>query len=103
MAARRWRWAETSISCATGPMPTGLKRAIRSRRRTKRIAPRAGEDRYPNNTLAPKNGGSNMDLKFSKVARKGPVTIVTLSRPEVYNALHIEAHFELNKVFDDFA
>ena len=43
-----------------------------------------------------------MDLKFSKVTRKGPVTIVTLSRPEVYNALHIDAHFELNKVFDDF-
>src|SRR5499425_3028326 len=44
-----------------------------------------------------------MELKFSKVTRKGPVTIVTLSRPEVYNALHIEAHFELNKVFDDFS
>ncbi len=44
-----------------------------------------------------------MDLKFSKVTRKGPITIVTLSRPEVYNALHIDAHFELNKVFDDFA
>jgi len=44
-----------------------------------------------------------MDLKFSKVTRKGPITIVTLSRPEVYNALHIDAHFELNKVFDDFS
>ena len=43
-----------------------------------------------------------MELKFSKVTRKGPITIVTLARPEVYNALHIEAHFELNKVFDDF-
>ena len=43
-----------------------------------------------------------MDLKFSKVTRKGPITIVTLSRPEVYNALHIDAHFELNQVFDDF-
>ncbi len=43
-----------------------------------------------------------MDLKFSKVTRKGPITIVTLSRPEVYNALHTDAHFELNKVFDDF-
>src|SRR3978361_2566115 len=43
-----------------------------------------------------------MDLKFSTVTRKGPVTIITLSRPEVYNALHIDAHFELNKVFDDF-
>jgi len=47
--------------------------------------------------------GSNMDLKFSKVTRKGPITIITLSRPEVYNALHIDAHFELNKVFDDFS
>ena len=44
-----------------------------------------------------------MDLKFSQVRRKGPITTVTLSRPEVYNALHIEAHFELDKVFDDFA
>src|SRR4029077_7933486 len=47
--------------------------------------------------------GGTMDLKFSKVTRKGPITIVTLSRPEVYNALHIDAHFELNKVFDDFS
>ena len=39
-----------------------------------------------------------MDLKFSKVTRKGPITIITLNRPEVYNALHIDAHFELNKV-----
>src|SRR6202048_4581435 len=50
-----------------------------------------------------KSTGANMDLKFSKVTRKGPITIVTLSRPEVYNALHIDAHFELNKVFDDFS
>src|SRR5580704_8029524 len=44
-----------------------------------------------------------MDLKFSVVTRKGPITIVTLSRPEVYNALHTDAHFELNRVFNDFA
>src|ERR1700716_2123082 len=50
-----------------------------------------------------KSGGSDMELKFSKVTRKGPITIITLSRPEVYNALHIDAHFELNKVFDDFS
>src|SRR5258708_3148331 len=49
------------------------------------------------------NTGANMDLKFSEVTRKGPITIITLSRPEVYNALHIDAHFELNKVFDDFS
>jgi len=47
--------------------------------------------------------GANMDLKFSVVTRKGAITIVTLSRPEVYNALHTDAHFELNKVFDDFS
>src|SRR3954464_6907712 len=47
--------------------------------------------------------GANMDLKFSKVTRKGAITIVTLSRPEVYNALHTDAHFELHDVFDDFA
>jgi enoyl-CoA hydratase/carnithine racemase len=50
-----------------------------------------------------KTTGANMELKFSKVTRNGPVTTVTLSRPEVYNALHIDAHFELNRVFDDFA
>lgn len=44
-----------------------------------------------------------MELNFSKVERNGPITVVTLSRPEVYNALHTDAHFELNKVFDDFS
>ena len=44
-----------------------------------------------------------MDLQFSEVTRKGPITIVTLSRPDVYNALHTDAHFELDQVFDDFA
>jgi enoyl-CoA hydratase/carnithine racemase len=44
-----------------------------------------------------------MDLQFCNVTRKGAVTIVTLSRPEVYNALHTDAHFELHRVFDAFA
>ncbi len=44
-----------------------------------------------------------MSLKYSKVTRKGPITIVTLNRPEVYNALHTDAHFELHDVFNDFA
>jgi enoyl-CoA hydratase/carnithine racemase len=44
-----------------------------------------------------------MDLKFSRVVRKGAVTVITLSRPEVMNALHSDAHFELHQVFDDFA
>jgi crotonobetainyl-CoA hydratase len=44
-----------------------------------------------------------MAYEFAKVERKGPVTIVTLNRPEVMNALHSPAHFELHKLFDEFA
>ena len=44
-----------------------------------------------------------MTYKFAKVERKGPVTIVTLNRPEVMNALHSPAHFELHRVFEEFA
>jgi crotonobetainyl-CoA hydratase len=43
------------------------------------------------------------DYKFCKVDRKGPLTIVTLNRPEVMNALHSPAHFELAGVIDAFA
>jgi len=42
-------------------------------------------------------------FQFCKVERDGRLTIVTLNRPEVMNALHAEAHVELAKVFDDFA
>ncbi|HEY1632237.1 MAG TPA: enoyl-CoA hydratase-related protein [Rhizomicrobium sp.] len=40
---------------------------------------------------------------FCKVEREGRLTIVTLNRPEVMNALHPPAHFELAQVFDEFA
>jgi enoyl-CoA hydratase/carnithine racemase len=43
------------------------------------------------------------DYEFAKVERDGRLTIVTLNRPEVMNALHPPAHFELAKIFDDFA
>jgi crotonobetainyl-CoA hydratase len=43
------------------------------------------------------------DTEFAKIARDGRLTIVTLNRPEVMNALHPPAHFELAKIFDDFA
>jgi len=43
------------------------------------------------------------DLQFCKVEREGPLTIVTINRPEVMNAVHPPAHFELAGVFDDFA
>ncbi len=42
-------------------------------------------------------------LEFCKVGREGRLTIVTLNRPDVMNALHFPAHWELAKVFDDFA
>ena len=40
--------------------------------------------------------------EFCKVEREGPLTIVTLNRPEVMNALHYPAHLELEKVWNDF-
>lgn len=41
--------------------------------------------------------------QFCRVDREGRVLIITLNRPEVMNALHRPAHFELAEVFDDFA
>src|SRR5215469_12235090 len=43
------------------------------------------------------------NYEFCLVERDGPLTIVTLNRPEVMNALHPAAHFELSQVFDSFA
>ncbi len=44
-----------------------------------------------------------MTYEFCKVERDGRLTIVTLNRPEVMNALHAPAHAELAEVFDAFA
>lgn len=44
-----------------------------------------------------------MAYEFIRVDREGPVTIFTLNRPEVMNALHSAAHFELHEAFDAFA
>jgi crotonobetainyl-CoA hydratase len=41
--------------------------------------------------------------RFCSVAREGHLTVVTLNRPEVLNALHGDAHYELDAVFNDFA
>jgi enoyl-CoA hydratase/carnithine racemase len=41
--------------------------------------------------------------RFCTVAQEGHLTIVTLNRPEVLNALHGDAHDELDAVFNDFA
>jgi crotonobetainyl-CoA hydratase len=41
--------------------------------------------------------------EFCKVVREGRLTIVTMNRPDVMNALHYPAHLELEKIWDDFA
>jgi len=41
--------------------------------------------------------------QYCRVEREGRVLTVTLNRPEVMNALHRPAHFELGEVFDGFA
>lgn len=42
------------------------------------------------------------EFEFLTLQREGPITIVTINRPEVYNALHPPAHWEFDKVFSDF-
>lgn len=44
-----------------------------------------------------------MSREFCTVERDGPILIVTINRPEVYNALHAPAHCELAEVWDDYA
>jgi crotonobetainyl-CoA hydratase len=41
--------------------------------------------------------------RYCQVRDEGRLRIVTLNRPEVMNALHSEAHHELEKVWDQFA
>jgi crotonobetainyl-CoA hydratase len=43
------------------------------------------------------------DFKFCRVERDGGVLTVTLDRPQVLNALHLEAHRELSHAFDLYA
>ena len=46
---------------------------------------------------------SKMKTEFCTVERSGHLTIVTLARPEVMNALHGPANEELERVWDEFA
>ncbi|KQN00790.1 enoyl-CoA hydratase [Sphingobium sp. Leaf26] len=43
-----------------------------------------------------------MIYHYVEVVREGPLTIVTINRPEAHNALNAEAHLELQSVFDDY-
>jgi crotonobetainyl-CoA hydratase len=44
-----------------------------------------------------------MTYKYAIVERDGPLTIVTINRPESHNALHLDANLELEAIFDDYA
>ncbi|HVZ09459.1 enoyl-CoA hydratase-related protein [Rhodopila sp.] len=44
-----------------------------------------------------------MAYQYCLVEDQGPLRIVTLNRPEVYNALHADANDELASVWDEFA
>src|SRR5260370_572242 len=43
------------------------------------------------------------DYRFCTVADEGRVRVVTINRPEVMNALHSEAHWEFDLVWNEFA
>jgi len=43
-----------------------------------------------------------MDTQFSKVEIDGHVMTVTIDRPEMRNALHADANFELGRIFDAY-
>lgn len=43
------------------------------------------------------------DYEFVKTEVEGNILKVTMNRPEVYNAIHIHMHQEMDKVWNDFA
>ena len=43
-----------------------------------------------------------MSYQYAIYEKKGHIAYVTLNRPEVMNALHYDAHVELNEIFNDF-
>lgn len=43
-----------------------------------------------------------LNLEFCRYEKRGAVAYVTINRPDVMNALHAAAHFELAAIWDDF-
>ena len=43
-----------------------------------------------------------MSYRFATYEKRGRIAYVTLNRPEVMNALHLEAHVELAEIWEDF-
>src|SRR6202034_1694678 len=50
------------------------------------------------------NAGGNMaEYRFCRVEDEGRIRVVTINRPEVLNALHSEAHWEFDGIWNEFA
>jgi enoyl-CoA hydratase/carnithine racemase len=43
-----------------------------------------------------------MSYQYAIYEKRGPIAWMTINRPEVMNALHVDAHFELTHIVDDF-
>ncbi len=43
-----------------------------------------------------------MSYEFARYEKRGRVAHITLDRPQVMNALHLEAHLELKEIWEDF-
>jgi enoyl-CoA hydratase/carnithine racemase len=43
-----------------------------------------------------------MSYEFATYEKRGRIAYVTLNRPQVMNALHLEAHLELKEIWEDF-
>src|ERR1700689_2057462 len=54
-------------------------------------------------SAARRRGGDMAEYRFCKVEDEGRTRIVTINRPEVLNALHSEAHWEFDQVWNEFA
>ena len=44
-----------------------------------------------------------MSYEFITVEKKGHILVVTMNRPDVYNAVHADMHHEMAQCWDDFA
>ena len=75
------------------PRPRGLARVERHLAAHRRSARDAAPGR---------GAGARMSYRFATYEKRGRIAYVTLNRPEVMNALHLEAHLELAEIWEDF-
>ena len=75
------------------PRPRGLARVERHL---------AAHRRSARDTPPGRGAGARMSYRFATYEKRGRIAYVTLNRPEVMNALHLEAHLELAEIWEDF-